>query len=136
MKLFEAINTDLNFIEQLAKSFNLDIDDLKAEEFLVAKKENRIVGFGRLKRHNGFEEISTVGVIKEERMNGVGKVILEGLIKQAKGEIYLITMIPDFFKQFDFEAINIFPEELKAKEKICKMHTCNCEDVTVMKFKK
>lgn len=135
-KIISATTRDIKEIKQYAQEFNLDCEEMKTEEFLVAKKKNKIVGFGRLKKYNGFEEISTVGVEEKEHKIGIGKSIVEALIKKSKGEFFLITMIPNFFKRFGFKATNIFPQELKAKEKICRMHTCNCEDVTVMKFKK
>jgi hypothetical protein len=41
----------------------LDDRDLHCHQFLVAKENNELVGFGRIRRHNGCDEFCSLGVL-------------------------------------------------------------------------
>jgi GNAT superfamily N-acetyltransferase len=69
---------------------NPDLDDIalsyKNEVFLVAWKEGKIIGTGALVRRSGTSaEIVRMSVANKFRRQGIGKLILGGLIESAQG---------------------------------------------------
>ena len=63
-------------IFSIARRYDLDSNDMKAEDFIVAEERGSIIGFGRLWEHDGAIELGTIGVVEEHRGKGVAKEIL------------------------------------------------------------
>ena len=62
-----ALQKEFRVIEHLAKSFDLDCEDVSWKQVLVAKREENIIGFGRLRNYSECTEVATIGVIHSER---------------------------------------------------------------------
>lgn len=115
--------------------FELDNRELKTEEFLVVTIHNTLVGFGRIREFETCSELCSLGVIEPERYKGIGSSLTQQLIKKAKNKLYLVCIIPDFFKPLGFEICVQFPPELKDKLNYCNQSLPVSETYVVMQLK-
>lgn len=132
MKLRRALQSDMNTIYNTAIEYNLESDDMKAEEFTVAEESNQIIGFGRLKVHPDVVELGTIGVIEEYRHRGVATEIINKLLEKTNSDVYLTTLMPKFFEKFGFETLEASASNslIRSKE-WCE--GCSKKGCTVMK---
>ena len=131
-----ACEKDLPVIVQLAKSFNLDCEDFLWKQFVVAKSNDTIIGFGRLRDYPDCTEVATVGVIHEERNKGIGTSIVNKLIQTGPKEIFVTCVILNFFSRLGFEAVKQYPAVLQKKVDFCKLYDFCDEQIFVMKITK
>lgn len=99
--------------------YELDDRSLKREEFTIAKREGKIVGFGRLRRHPDCLELCSLGVVTPYRRKGIGKAIVKEIIRRAGGQLYLVCIIPEYFTPFGFRVTSEFPESIGNKLSFC-----------------
>ncbi len=129
--------SEFDFIKDHITKFELDDRELKKEEFLIVKDtENKIVAFGRIRKHSTCEELCSLGVIDAQRLKGIGKMLSEELIKQSSESLFLTCIIPKFFEPLGFQITNEYPKELKDKLNYCTDKLCVAEKYVVMKFAK
>lgn len=131
-----ASGRDFAEIERLARSFDLDWEEASPVQFLVAKKENQIVGFGRLRIYETCAEIATVGVIHPERNKGVGTALVNELVRTGPEEVFVTCVIPRFFARIGFKAVKQYPAVLQKKVDFCKVYDFTEEQIFVMKHAK
>lgn len=116
----------------------LDNRALKIHEFVVAKLNNTVVGFGRIRHYKDCAEICSVGVFEKYRGRGIGKKIVKHLIQNFFNlhtkDLYVVTIIPTYFQKFGFEKTNIYPQAIKDKLIYCISHLYVPEEYIVMKF--
>lgn len=98
---------------------SLDDNDLEPEQFLIAKTGEEIVGFGRLRTYPDSCELCSLGVVEKFRRQGVGSELSRALIQKSDRPLYLVTIIPEFFKKLGFNVIREFPSEIKVKLNYC-----------------
>lgn len=131
-----ATEKDMPVVEQLARNFDLDLEDISWKQFLVAKKEGRIIGFGRLRTYPDCTEAATVAVIEPERNKGVGSSIIQELIRTGPPEIFVTCVIPGFFTRLGFQTVKQYPAVLRKKVDFCKLYDFKEEQIFVMKVVK
>lgn len=136
IEIASASEADMPAIEQLAKRFDLDCENISMNQFLVAKRNNKIIGFGRLRKYPACTEIATVGVIPEEQKRGVGSLLVKELIRSGPDEIFVTCVISGFFKKFGFQLVKQYPSVLQKKVDFCISYDFKPEEVFVMKFSK
>ncbi len=124
-------------IDEIALKYDLDSNDTKANQFIVAIEDKNIVGFGRLLPHTGCIELGTIGVVEEHRGKGIAKRIVEELLKTAKKmghkKIYLTTLIPSYFEKLGFCSLDEAPPDCMIRKKEwCE--GCTKVGCTVMKM--
>lgn len=123
-------------IEQLAKELDLDREDISQEQFIVAKRNEAILGFGRLRTYPECIEIATVGVIEPEQKNGIGTLVVKELIRTGPSEIFVTCVIPDYFTKLGFRIVKQYPSVLQKKVDFCKSYDFTDEQIFVMKINK
>ncbi len=111
--------TEFPVVKKMIAEFCLDDNDLRPEQFLVAKYEGKIVGFGRLRQYPACNELCSLGVIEDLRLKGIGRQLTLALSKKATLPLYLVAIIPDFFSKLGFSEISDFPSEIGIKLKYC-----------------
>lgn len=128
--------TDAEFpiIKKLIAEFCLDDNDLHASQFLIAKFEGKIVGFGRLRQYPTCSELCSLGVIEDLRLKGIGRQLTLALTKKATLPLYLVAIIPDFFTKLGFTEITDFPSEMQVKLNYCTESLPVPENYVVMKY--
>lgn len=136
-QIVSASHDDLSYIIQGIKELMLDDIDLKSEQFLVAKVGTKAIGFGRIKVYPDALELCSLGVLPEYRGLGIGRELVNELIKKANRQpVFVVCIIPDFFKRFGFKATPIYPDSLKPKINYCigTLGGCNAgEEYVVMR---
>ena len=102
--LRKALNSELKTVKLYADEFHLDSYKLEKQKLYIAEKNGQIAGFGRYKQYKDIYEISTIGVLKDFRGYGVGKMIISKLIEvTGTNNIWLTTVIPEYFQLMGFE---------------------------------
>jgi N-acetylglutamate synthase-like GNAT family acetyltransferase len=118
------------------REFDLDDRELQPHQFIAAFDQNELIGFGRIWKHQNCQEICTLGVRPEYRNKGVGRSIMRKLVKACAGnDIYLVCIIPDFFKPLNFEVVAHFPPEIKLKIDYCTSVLVVEESYVAMRIK-
>jgi amino-acid N-acetyltransferase len=109
-KLLQRWNRDNKL---LARSYSAIYESLR--DFFVAVKDDRVVGTAAMHFvwHN-LGELRSVAVEESEHGAKIGHRLVEACIDDAifsgLQEVFVLTLIPDYFKSFGFELIN--PDEL------------------------
>lgn len=116
--------------------FELDDRNLKQEEFTAAFRENGLVGFGRLREHSDCIELCSLGVVTKHRRQGIGKSIVQELIKRSTSSIHLVCIIPDFFIPFGFHVVKKYPLAIQDKLEYCTQELIVPETYVAMLLKK
>lgn len=129
-----ATEVDFTAIKQYIQQFDLDNRRLEREQFLVAKHQNEIVGFGRIRKHKGCDEICSLGVIESKRFKGIAKALVLAKIKTSTQSIYLVCIIPEFFESLGFKIVEDYPEEMQDKLNYCESELTVPEPYVVMKY--
>ena len=130
MRLRNARKAESPQILNLAKKLELDYSGMDADDFLVAEDSRKIVGICGLKKHEDCLELCSLGVDESYRKRGLGKKLVVGVLKKARGEVYLATVIPDFFRKFGFEKSPQIPLSMVKKSDWCL--GCKKELCTIM----
>lgn len=103
---------------------------METDDFFIANDGDKIVGICGLKKHRDCLELCSLGVDEVYRDKGLGAKLVHAVLKEAKREVYLTTIIPGFFEKFGFEKAGRFPESMIKKRDWCL--GCNKELCTVM----
>ncbi|MDP3558035.1 MAG: GNAT family N-acetyltransferase [Bacteroidota bacterium] len=127
-------DSEFESIKKYISEFELDNRDLKKEQFIIAKKNNELVGFGRIRKHSACDELCSLGVIIKERKKGIAKQLIQQFIKLSNQPFYLVCIIPELFIPFGFKIVTEYPEELKNKLHYCTGELIVEEEYVVMKY--
>lgn len=109
-------------IKLLVEELWLDNETMMPEQFRVLSDKGKVIAFGRLRDYADATELCSVGVIKESQHKKFGTEMVSYLLNQAKGDVYLVTIIPGFFARLGFKAIEIPPAPIRRK-----LQRCNTE---------
>jgi GNAT superfamily N-acetyltransferase len=71
-------------VDEAAFGFMVDVFDLDLSESLVAVDDHRPVGLANLGRRGRRTWLGGVGVVRERRRQGIGKLLTRGLIERAR----------------------------------------------------
>ncbi len=118
------------------KEFELDNRDLKKEQFVLAAEGTQLLGFGRLRKHADCTELCSLGVVMPHRMKGIGKAIVQELLKGSSDAVFLVCIIPDFFTPLGFRVTEQFPTSIKDKITYCTQELVVPETYVAMVFQK
>ncbi len=108
----KAEKSDLPAIQRLLSTYFLDIEELKAEDFILAEREGKVLGCAALIRSGSsekeFREIHSIAVHPNFRGKGIGSRLVNQLISaslEQDTELYVRTTAPGFFEKMGFERI-------------------------------
>lgn len=121
---------DFPRILELARSYGLDYHNMEGDDFWVAEKNGRITGICGLKIHADCQELCSLGVEEDDRGRGVAGKLVRTLLRNVQGQIYLATIIPEFFERFGFKKTNRIPPSMIRKPEWCE--GCRPEKCQVM----
>jgi N-acetylglutamate synthase-like GNAT family acetyltransferase len=130
MRFRNAKKTDFPQVLYLAQKLELDYSGMEADDFLVAEDSRKIVGICALKKYEDCLELCSLGVDENYRRCGLGKKLVLGALKKAKSEVYLATIIPEFFEKFGFKKSTQIPLSMVKKSEWCE--GCKKELCTIM----
>ena len=109
LKIRPAGKNDQKAILKILKDLDLFYPTLVLKGFWVAEKNGRIIGTLQLADHSDFIFLGSLAVVKEEEGKGVARALLEKALKSQRKNIYLYTIIPEFFKKFGFQITTPIP---------------------------
>lgn len=124
-----AVKKDWNAIKKILRNLDLFYPALSMEGFWVAEKDHKIIGAVQLTDYKDFIFLGSLAVVKEEQAKGVAGALLYEVLKSQPKNIYLYTIIPEFFKKFGFKAVSPLPD-LPSKDRyeceFCHSEKCVC----------
>lgn len=133
MLIRPAKETEMDQVRELALKFDLDSEDMPYEEFLVAEGDQKLIGLVRIKDNKDCFELCSLGVLKEKQKLGIGKKLVEAVIEKQPDNLYLATIIPEYFAKFGFIKVDHSPKCMKKDPAWCE--GCPApEKCTVMKY--
>jgi len=103
MLIRKATITDKQAIIEVLAEADLHYPGETFDNFWVAEDEKKVIGIARLEKVNKFYFLTSLGVRTDLQHKGVASAILKELIKNADNNIYLYTIIPEFFQKFGFK---------------------------------
>ena len=130
MRVRKARKADFPQITRLARKYGLDYANMEADDFWVVGETGRIRGICGLKKHPECVELCALGVDEKWRYLGLGKQLVRAVVRNARGELFLATVIPDFFVRLGFERAEAVPASMVKKTEWCA--GCTPELCTVM----
>lgn len=111
MYVRDGKSRDETWLRAEVETMGLDTTAFQADEYVIAVEESsdERAGFGRLRVHGdepGVAELTSIGVVKPWRDQGVGAHILERLLTKSGDEgcksAYILTDEPGYPAQFGF----------------------------------
>jgi amino-acid N-acetyltransferase len=141
VKVREALPTDVDEMHTLLDAFATQglllpraVEEVyrNFREFVVAEHDGRIAGCAGLRLYSSdLGEIVGLAVSEESHGRGVGRLMVETLLAQAKSlglqRVIALTLQPTFFHKLGFEAAEVsgFPQKIAADCSRCaKRATC------------
>jgi len=118
----------------LIQRFELDDRELDYQQFLVAKENDELLGFGRIRQRDDCFELCSLGVTEPMRLKGIGKQLVKALILKSSNPLFLVCIIPEFFTPFGFDVVSEYPEAMQEKLNYCTSELVVPETYVVMKF--
>jgi len=121
--------SDVGALRALCDS--LGFDDLSnfPEDVYVVEDRGELVALLRIKDCGGVSYLSEVGVHPERRGEGLAMNLLNDILGNIDSDVYLYTVIPDFFKRFGFRVADI-PPSIPTRGEIdcegCEVSKCRC----------
>lgn len=108
MNLRPATQFDQPIITRIIREANINPMSLDWRRFLVAEEAGAIVGVGQIKMHgDGSRELASIAVIPSHQGRGIARKIIEQLIAQEAGTLYLTcrAQLEPFYARFGFRKI-------------------------------
>ena len=136
IKIESASENDFELIKVYINKFELDNRHLELKQFIVAKYETELVGFGRIRKHANCDELCSIGVLEKYRRNGIATKLVLSLLINASEEVYLVCINPDYFKKLNFEITSVYPSEMIDKLNYCTNELVVPEKYVVMHYQK
>jgi len=114
VSLRPATQADAATIRSIISQVKINPLALDWHRFVVAMDhDGRVVGCGQVKpHHDGTRELASIAVLPDWRSKGVARMIIDHLLLQNPGTIYLTcqSTLGPMYQKFGFKAIS--PEEM------------------------
>jgi N-acetylglutamate synthase-like GNAT family acetyltransferase len=104
-----ATATDASKIRAIISAVKINPTSLSWQRFILATDpEGKVIGCGQVKPHaDGSRELASIAVLQAWRGKGIARMIIEYLLAQNPGRIYLTcrSRLGPFYQKFGFRAI-------------------------------
>jgi len=130
MWICEPSPEDWPGLRALARSLGLEYGDMESDRFWIARDGGRVVGLVGLKRHPDCLELVSLGVEPDRRSQGLGRALVETLFAAAGQDVYLATVIPEYFQKRGFRRASAAPAGMAKDPAWCE--GCPKERCTIM----
>jgi N-acetylglutamate synthase-like GNAT family acetyltransferase len=104
---------------------------MESDRFWVAKEDGRVLGIVGLKRHPDCLELVGLGVDPGGRSRGLGRTLVEALLAAAGDDVFLATVIPEYFERCGFQRVAATPPGMAKDPSWCE--GCQKERCTIMR---
>jgi N-acetylglutamate synthase-like GNAT family acetyltransferase len=121
-----ATQADEKKIKDLIYQARLNPMSLEWERFIVAEEDGQFVGCVQLKPHkDGARELASLAVIPEKKGRGIGAMLVNAIIEQNPGELYLMCEagLTGYYQRFGFEEIGpeVMPRSFKVPYRAARL---------------
>ncbi len=127
IKVRPARVQDQATITAMVRGARLNPMDLRWQRFLVAEDGTGIVGAVQIRPHDGTLELASLVVREDQRGRGIGSQLIQALIAQSPGSLYLFcrSQLEGYYARFGFRAIGVqeAPPSLRIKYAIGRIIT-------------
>jgi N-acetylglutamate synthase-like GNAT family acetyltransferase len=130
MIIRKAAPEDRGPVAAFALKHGMDYAGMERDEFLLAEDGGRLAGIVGLKRHPDGLELCSLCVEDAARGAGLGRLLVEKLVRPAGGPVRLATIIPGFFEKCGFVRTSTAPPGMKKDPSWCE--GCDKSLCTVM----
>ncbi len=117
-------------IRTLVEKLELDYPAMDLSCFWVAESGGVLVAVAELKDFETCSLLSCVGVREELQGRGVGRALVDRVVREALSPVYLYTLIPGLFRKSGFRDANSLPTELPPRSiygcSDCNPSLCLC----------
>jgi len=120
MNIRKARAGDGGRVAAFARKHAMDYAGMEEDEFLLAEDGGRLAGIVALKRHADCLELCALCVEDADRGTGLGRLLVEELIRLAGGPVHLATILPGFFEKWGFVRISEAPAGMKKDPDWCE----------------
>jgi N-acetylglutamate synthase-like GNAT family acetyltransferase len=132
----EPDDAEYEVVRKYIDEFWLDKAYMHKGQFRILLFNGAIAAFARIKKHRSCTELCTLGVVKKLRGRHIGMVIVNGILAGIKKEVYIVTVIPDYFRKIGFHFAKEFPVIIRKKLDNCRNNYSVGETYRVMKWGK
>jgi len=119
VQIRKALKIDFGRIRRLAARFDLDYADMESDDFWVTAQGPKIIGICGLTKHSDCLELRSLAVADRFRKKGLGRELVAALFEQAGQDIFLTTVVPDYFSKLGFEPATAVPASMVKPEDWC-----------------
>ena len=109
MIIRRAEGTERADVRRLAAKYDLDYEGMDKDDFWVAVEGAEVVGICGLTKHLDCLELRSLAVDDRFRKQGMGGRLVAALFQEARRDVYLTTVIPDYFARLGFETVEAAP---------------------------
>ena len=103
-----AVVADQPAIQRMIRAARLNPLNLHWSNFLVAEDGDSMIGVGQVRPYrDGSRELASIAVVPERQGQGIGSLIVKGLVARETGRLVLICADTneDFYARFGFRRI-------------------------------
>ncbi|HEX2695169.1 MAG TPA: GNAT family N-acetyltransferase [Acidobacteriota bacterium] len=130
MKIRKAGAEDRDRVTAFARKHGMANAGMEEDAFLLAEDGGRLAGVIGLKKHPDCLELCALCVEDADRGTGLGRILVEEVVRLAGGPIHLTTIIPGFFEKCGFVRTSAVPAGMKKDPDWCE--GCDMSRCTVM----
>jgi len=125
-----ALKEDSAAIKKIVEDLDLSYKGFEVSDFFVGKLDGKIVAIARVQAFDDILFLTCVGVIEKYQGRGIAKAFLEKLTAIHKDkDIYLNTVIPEFFQKLGFHSLDLLDPSLSELVKtLPPKKLFNCEE--------
>ena len=117
-------------IDALVHALGLSYPAMDLSCFWVAEDTDGVVAAAELRDFCGCSLLSCVGVRQNLQGLGIGRILVEEVVRHAPHDIYLYTLVPGFFRKAGFTDAESLPPDLPPRSiygcENCDPRLCSC----------
>lgn len=125
----KAQDSDEAAIRAILDELDLVYPGIVLQDFWVVENQAWIIAVGRMEEIGDMLFLSSFGVRELHRRRGVAKQLFETMIENDSRDVYIYTVIPEFFEKLGFVRTNK-PDHLPEREQFgcewCELERCVC----------
>jgi N-acetylglutamate synthase-like GNAT family acetyltransferase len=126
----QAVPEDSGRIIELLKELELDYPGRNLGCFFVGEKAGELLAIAELKDLGELCLLSCVGVSENLQGTGLGKALVNYVLRDVRKDVYLYTLVPGFFRKAGFEDARSLPASLPPRMiygcTACDPSSCLC----------
>jgi len=129
IKIRLARPEDDPLIAYLERRLEFEVPCFEVNETWLLEARGEPAGLARITDLGPAYFLSSVGIIPEKRGQGLARKLLETILEGREKDIYLYTIIPEFFFRFGFETTapaSFLPSRTLFSCHLCEPEKCFC----------